>query len=174
MKTREQIYGREATGLLRDISLYRAVTGSQLIRLYPGKENIVPNLLAHLSRQGRIFYDEVSDFYYADRQGKPDAGMTAAIWVLIDFIDRVEYHSASDFPAKLIFFAAGEVYEVIHVPLTQEALINHIWTQQQEEDPPHRIVVVDNPDQIVSIDIPGTSGYCTVDADGRVVYFKKD
>ena len=53
---------------------------------------------------------------------KQDAGMMAAVWVLIDFIEEVEFHSVSDYPAKLLFFAGGEVYEVIYVPLNQEAL----------------------------------------------------
>ena len=37
MKTREQIYGQEATSILRDITMYRALTEEQLLRLYPAK-----------------------------------------------------------------------------------------------------------------------------------------
>ena len=33
--------------------------------------------------------------------------MMAAVWVLIDFIEEVEFHSVSDYPAKLLFFAGG-------------------------------------------------------------------
>ena len=39
MKTREQIYGQEAAGLLRDVSMYRALTEMQLLKLYPHKES---------------------------------------------------------------------------------------------------------------------------------------
>ena len=35
MKTREQIYGQEAAGILRDVSMYRALTEMQLLKLYP-------------------------------------------------------------------------------------------------------------------------------------------
>lgn len=174
MKTRDEIYGQEAADLLRNITMYRVLTERQLLRLYSGKEEKIKNLLLHLTRQGRIFYDSISGAYYAEQRTRPDPGMTAAVWVLLDFIDKVEYHSVSDFPAKLIFFAAGEVYEVLYVPLSQEALVSHLWSKQEEESPPRRIVVVDAPEQISSIDIPAVSGYCTVGKDGGVTYFKKE
>lgn len=174
MKTREELYGNEATDLLRSVSMYRVLTEQQLLRLFGGKEDKIKNLLTHLLRQGRIFYNSTTATYYAEQRMTPDPGMTAAIWVLLDFIDKVEYHSASDFPAKLVFFAACEVYEVLHVPLGQEAMVNHLWSQMAEEDPPRRLVVVDSEEQIASIDIPSISGFCTVDGDGQVSYFKKE
>lgn len=174
MKTREEIYGQEAADLLRNITMYRVLTQAQILRLYSGKKEKIKNLLQHLTRQGRIFYDDVSGSYYAEQRMQSDPGMTAAIWVLLDFIDRVEYHSVSDFPAKLVFFAAGEAYEVLYVPLSQEALVSHLWSRQEEESPPRRIVVVDTPGQIDDINIPAVSGYCTVNKDGRVTYFKKE
>ena len=174
MKTREEIYGKEATDLLRSISMYRVLTEGQLLRLFGGKEDKIKNLLTHLLRQGRIFYDDAGATYYAEQRMTADPGMTAAVWVLLDFIDKVEYHSVSDFPAKLVFFASGEVYEVLHVPLGKEAMVNHLWSQQTEEDPPRRIVVVDSQEQIDSVSIPSVSGFCTVDADGQVSYFKKE
>ena len=35
MKTREQIYGQEAAGILRDVSMYRAMTEMQLLKAGP-------------------------------------------------------------------------------------------------------------------------------------------
>lgn len=174
MKTREELYGNEAADLLRSISMYRVMTEQQLLQIFRGKEDKIKNLLTHLLRQGRIFYDSKGATYYAEQRMTPDPGMIAALWVLLDFIDKVQYHSASDFPAKLVFFASGEVYEVLHVPLGQEAMLSHLWSQQNEDDPPRRIVVVDSEAQISSINIPAVSGFCTVDRDGRVSYFKKE
>ena len=54
MKTREQIYGQEAAGILRDVSMYRALTEMQLLKLYPHKESKIRNLLSYLQKQGRI------------------------------------------------------------------------------------------------------------------------
>lgn len=49
MKTREQIYGQEAAGILRDVSMYRALTEMQLLKLYPHKESKIRNLLSYLA-----------------------------------------------------------------------------------------------------------------------------
>ena len=43
----------------------------------------------------------------------------------MDFIGQVEYHAPGDFPVKLIFFANGELYEIVYAASGQEALINH-------------------------------------------------
>lgn len=54
MKTREQIYGQEAAGLLRDVSMYRALTEMQLLKLYPHKESKIRNLLSYLQSRAAL------------------------------------------------------------------------------------------------------------------------
>ena len=56
MKTRAELYGQEAKSLLRDITMYRALTEEQVLRLYPGKRETVRNLLSYLTKQNRIYY----------------------------------------------------------------------------------------------------------------------
>ena len=94
-----------------------------------------------------------------------------AAWVLLDFIGQVEYHAPGDFPVKLIFFANGELYEIVYAASGQEALINHALRDDRSGG--RRIILVDNPEDIRRIDCPGISGFCTVDAAGQVHYFKK-
>ena len=110
MKTREQIYGQEAAGILRDVSMYRALTEMQLLKLYPHKESKIRNLLSYLQKQGRIV--QRGEYYRipAEVEESIDHGLSKAVWVLTDFMEQVEYHSVSDYPAKIIFFADGEVY----------------------------------------------------------------
>ena len=128
MKTRAQIYEREAAALLRDISMYQVITEKQLFLLHPGKEDKTRNLLAYLVRQNRVW--QVDDFYCAaqDSTEDMDRGLLAAVWVLTDFIDRVEYHSVGDYPAKIIFFADGEVYEIIHAAQGKDCSVD--WIEQ--------------------------------------------
>ncbi len=175
MKTRQQIYGQEAASILRDVTMYRALKEEQLLRLYPGKQDKVRKLLGHLVRQGRISYDKDSGLYRAaaDDTVPIDQGLLAAVWVLVDFIDRVEYHSACDFPGKVVFFADGEVYEIVYAAYGQEALISHALSNRQG-DPPQYIILVDKPEQIMGLDVPNTSGYCTVSAEGAVQYYQKE
>ena len=94
MKTREQLYGKEAASLLRDISNYHCIRHEQIYRLYPDKDKaVMDNLLFYLTKQGRIFYDQPADIFCDSPDLEVDREMLAALWVLADFADRAEYHS---------------------------------------------------------------------------------
>ncbi len=173
MKTRAQIYERDARGLLRDISMYRVLTEEQLLRLHPGRDDKTRNLLAYLVRQNRAWL--VNGFYCAaqDSMDDMDRGLWAAVWVLADFIDRVEFHSVGEYPVKIIFFAGGEVYEIIHAAQGKEVLLSHVLADPGEQ-PSRYLVLVDDPAQITELDIPNVSGYCTVSPAGEVQYYLKE
>lgn len=173
IKTRAEIYGVEASTLLQVISMYPGLTEQQLLRFYPGKDSKVKTLLSSLEKQGRIQRDRYGK--YLPQGGFPtkvDQNMGKAVWVLLDFLDRVEYHTNSDFPVKIVFFSDGEEYEIICVSHGQEALISQAM-RLRKEAVPRRIVVVESPSQINALVFPGISGYCTVSADGQVHYYQK-
>lgn len=173
MKTRADLYGQEAASLLRDISMYRALMEEQILRLYPGKRDKIKNLLAYQVKQNRIWY--TGGLYCAAPDGAKelDKGLLAAVWVLADFIDRVEYHSVGDYPAKIIFFADGQVYEIVHAVQGKETLLAHVLADTSEE-PSNYLVLVDEPEQIEQLQLPHASGYCTVSPDGEVQYYQKE
>ena len=174
MKTREQIYRKEAAELLRDLTTYHYMYRNQILRLYPGKESKIENLLSYFTRQSRIFCDKDLDMYHDGTEATPDMSMLASIWVLIDFFEKVEYHSAVDFPATLVFVADGELYEVMYVSADKEAVMEHAMAQQGS-DAEKRIVIVEYTDQIGRLSIPYVTAYCTVDMQtGSVQYFKQE
>ncbi len=174
MKTREQVYGREAAAILRDISMYRVLTAEQILRLHPGKDakeqRKIRNLLTYLVKQQRAWLSEDEQFYLAapDALEDMDRGLFAAV-----FMDEVEYHSVGDFPAKLIFFAGGEVYEIIHAAQGKEVLMSHVLSDPGEQ-PSRYLVLVDDVSQIEELQIPHASGYCTVSPEGQVQYYQKE
>lgn len=173
MKIRGQIYSQEASSLLRDISMYQVLREKQLLGLYPGKEKAVKSLLSYMVKQGRITQE---DDYYCAGPGcmeRLDRSLLAAVWVLIDFIDRVEFHAVGDFPAKLIFFADDKVYEIVHAEQGRENLLTHLMSQKGE-DFSRFIVLVDTPEQIEELNLPVVCGYCTVSQDGEVQYYQKE
>lgn len=173
IKTRANIYGQEAAGLLRLVSIYPGILETQLIRFYPGKEDKVRNLLSHLTKQGRIVRKEAGGYVpYGAAREPVNGSMVSAVWILLDFIDRTEFHSASDFPAAVIFFAEGELYEIVPVPTGQEALIAQALSRNREYAG-RRIVLVDTSEQIAGISFPCISGFCTVDGSGQTTYYKK-
>lgn len=180
MKTREQIYRRETAGLLRDITMYHVLTVEQLVRLHPihntpnGREKII-SLLTYLIKQGRVWHEEDSPYYCDSEEGPGgmDRGLFAAVWVLSDFIDQTDFHSTGDFPAKIIFFANGEVYEIVHAAPGKETLLSQMLSNEGEQ-PSRYLVLVDDPAQIRELRIPNASGYCTVSPEGEVHYYQKE
>ena len=171
MKTRAEIYANEAADLLRTVTMYPGLSEQLLLCFHPGKEDIAKALLSHLERQGRIFQADSDGFFLTGQTPKTDRTLVRAVWVLLDFIQRVDYHAPADFPVKLVFFADGELYEVAYVAAGQEALVCHALRNNKGGS--RRIMLVDTPAQISKIDCPGVSGFCTVDAHGQTNYFKK-
>ena len=174
MKTREQIYGKEAAALLRDITTYRCIKHQQLLKLYPGKERQIDSLLAHLVRQGRVFHNTDTDTYFDSPDMQTDPDILSALWVLADFSGRTDYHSSDEFPVKLIFFAEGETCEVICLSPEKETLIEHALSLASDEYGGKRILIVEDTGQIPRINIPNAI-FCTVDPHtGEVQYYRKE
>ena len=173
MKTRDEIYSKEASELLRIITTYRILTYKQLLRLFPGRSKKIQAILKGFGHQGRILYDtETGIVRSADESNEAsDMGMIDAFWVLLDFIKRAEYHTAGEFPVKISLFADAEMYEIVRICAGQEALTNHALSAVK--DPPRRIIIVDLPSQVASINIPNTAGFCTVSSDGEIEYYSK-
>ena len=179
MKTREQIYGQETAAILRDISMYCVLTEEQIFRLHlckSGREREkIKSLLSYLVKQQRVWRTEDERYYCAapDAADGMDTGLFAAVWVLADFIDQVEFHSVGDYPAKIIFFADGEVYEIVHAAQGKEVLLSRVLADGGEQ-PSRYLVLVDDLAQIPELDIPHANGYCCVSPEGEVRYYQKE
>lgn len=158
--------------MLREISMYPGVLEKQLLRFHPGKEEHVKAMLSQLIKQGRIRKEADSSYYTsgADIKAK-DHSLIQAVWVLLDFLDHVEYHTASDFPVKIVFFTNSQAYEIICALQGQEALICQA-VQRLKEQSVRRIVLIETPEQIPALAFSSIAGYCTVDKTGTVRYYK--
>ena len=173
MITRKEIYSQEATEILRVITTYKTLEERQIIALFPNKKDVTVNLLSYLVKQGRIFFNPESKRYSLDEScdQTPDPVMIAAFWILLDFIDNISYHTASDFPIKISFFADEELYEIIHFAPEKQHLISHLLSET-EKCGTRRIILMDSADLIKDFGIENVSGYCTVDVGGNVQYYK--
>ena len=68
MKTRAELYGREAAMLLRDITMYHVLTKQQLLRLYPMQQEKIEKLLSYLSAEAQRCGDAEFDIPYSRQQ----------------------------------------------------------------------------------------------------------
>ena len=174
LKNRAAIYQREAAEMLHNISLYPGLTEEQLCRFFPEKEATAKTLLAHMLKEGRVYRAE-NCRYYANQEARnnADKDLSRCVWVLLDFIDQVEYHTVAEFPAAILCFANGELYEIVPIPQGKETMICQLLHKPQK-DAGKRIVVVEDTSQIELLDIPQAAGFCTVAEDGTISYYKKE
>ncbi|MDR1630771.1 MAG: DUF5697 family protein [Oscillospiraceae bacterium] len=172
MKTREVLYANEAAELLRILSSYKALYTEQVYRLFPGRESMIRTLLFNLRQQKRIFGSRDGRILSALEDIEPDRSTIKTFWILLDFINRVEYHAPGIFPVALFFFLDSELYEVIYVPPSQEAMICHACGGNKEITG-KRIVVVEETSQIEKISFSSISGFCTVSEAGKIQYFQR-
>ena len=143
--------------MLHNISLYPGLTEGQLCRFFPEKEVTAKTLLAHMLKEERIFCAE-NGRYYANQEAQngADKDLSRCVWVLLDFIDQVEYHTVGEFPAAILCFANGELYEIVPIPQGKETMICQLLRQPQK-DAGKRIVVVDDAAQIELLDTSFTA-----------------
>ena len=172
MKTREDLYSKEAAELIRVVSSYKALYTEQVIRLFPNQEEKIRTLINSFRQQKRIWLSQDGKMIKVSEDVETDAGTIKAFWILLDFIDRVEYHNVGSFPVNLSFFLDAEFYEVAFVSQNQEALISHALAGKPDEIG-KRIVIVDDSEQIEKINIPGAGGFCTVSENGTIQYYQR-
>ncbi len=172
MKTREQIYGKEAAEIIRCVSSFHCVRRDQLKRIFPESGDKLDILLTYLLRQERIYHaPDKADIFYDSPEMETDTEMLSAISVLCDFAERAEYFSVGEYPVKIFFFADGELYDVLVVPPGKEALVNCAAREQKEDS--QCLVIVEDIEQAEKIDIPNIAAFCTVDVQsGEVEYYK--
>lgn len=117
MKNRVAIYQREATEMLQNIAQYPGLTEEQLCRFFPEKESTAKILLSHMLKEGRAYRADNGRYYINQEiQNGADDTLSRCIWVLLDFIEQVEYHTAGEFPVEVLCFANGQLYEIVPIP----------------------------------------------------------
>lgn len=173
MKTRDQIYDSEARGLLRALGVYHCLSHDQIEGLFPEKKGIMDNLLTYLLYHRRIW--QVGERYYASEEDQAPSppGLNAALRVLAEFIPNVDFHSAGDYPAQIIFFANDEIFEIVYAESGREALLSHLMTDAKEQGSKY-IVIVEKLDQIEKISAPNIKVYCTVSEGGEVKFYQRE
>ena len=153
MRTRDDL--TEAKEVVRVLSLYGALLFQQVLALFPGRAETVRNMIARMVKQKRLFYLQDCCAVAISPERELDTGMVSAFWVLIDFLDQVDYHTSSDFPVTISFFTeGGEAYDIISIAPGQENTMNHALWYVKGEDMPKRLVVVDSRNRFQNLKSP--------------------
>lgn len=92
--------------------------------------------------------------------------------MLLDFIDKAEFHTLANYPSVICFFAKGNMYEIVFVPIGQEIVLSHAFQRLTDENTAKRIVIVEKSEQIYQLNISNTVGYCKVQPNGSIEYYQ--
>lgn len=157
----------------RLVSMYHTLEIEQLGRLFPelGEEKL-KMLLGRLEKSGRLAVDTEKGMVHYTKEETYNQAMIAAFWVLLDFYPEITYHTASEYPVALTFYTDKDIFDVIYVSSEKEVVLNHAL-RSYGEGSPHRLVIVEHPEQISRIHFPGITAYCIVLPDGKIQYFRK-
>ena len=137
---------------------------------------VVQNIMGYMSRGGMIAVDD--DLQYAAltkaaMKAGADQKLIASFWVLLDSIQRIEYHARAAYPSQLFLFMDGAEFEVLYAALGDEALISSVYSKKDEDT--RYFVVVEQPEQIETLEIPRVEWFCTVAEDGKLEkYIQED
>ena len=165
-------YKVDAGELIRVISTYQTLQVKQIYALFPNRAEIVEVLLKRFIQANRIFYDNIFDLVSYEKEIKPNIAIIKCFWVLLDFIEKIEFHTIADTPANICFFAQQELYEIVYVPKKKEIFMNHAFSCMVEKIESKRIVVIEQEEQIHKLHILNTVGYCKVLDSGKITYYQ--
>lgn len=171
LKSKEQ--EKHLTEIVRLLSMYQALTFSQISKLFPElPEEKLFTLIRRLEKNGRLTYLMDKEILLFSKECESTPATIASFWVLLDFQPDITYHTVSEFPVTLTFYTQSDAYDVIYVPEEKEILINHALSNYPE-NAPRRLVIVNHSGQIPLMNFPGIAAFCTVTENGQVQYYKK-
>lgn len=167
-----QLYPVQQAEIRHLLAMYQQLSTGQLLRFFPDlSERRLLSLIRQQAKRGRLFYDPETAMVQYSRDISPPFGMQQAVWVLLDFLPTVTYHTVSSYPFLLTFYTFAEAYDVIYIPPGQEMLLNHILSSPPPEAP-RRLAIITDLEQISLLAIPNLSAYCKVHSDGTVNYYQ--
>lgn len=133
----------EEQHLLKWLSQYEILSREQAIRMLHGKtREVAEKIIRGLQKQRRIVYINRGSHIALDRMTKVDRKMAIALWILIQFIDRVDplAHYPSAYPSQIFFLKESTGYEIIVLGAGEERLTTLL---QPQENMKYIIVVPD-------------------------------
>lgn len=157
---------QDEQNIIKWLSQYGALPKIQISRLLQVTDAAEEKILKNLQRQRKIA--EVGGGYYwsLDRFCKPDQRTVLAVWVLIQFIDKVDSkaHCPATDPAQLYFLKENAGYEIV---VLYEGEEHQVKLLRPDEDLKY-IIVVPNTEMIPHLKVPNVPClFATVDFAGN-------
>lgn len=163
------------------IQKYNVLYKSQIYAYFAkdGRERFAGKALSVLEKEREILIQPETKLVALSEaaQNVRDYGTLRCVWALLGIMDqkKVEQHFLADkgeYPVRIIFVGDGEIYDILYVSQEEISLVNNLFARKRIEGCGH-IVVVENLQDIPQIHISDVVGFCTVDEDGKIEYYRK-
>lgn len=179
MENKQKAVEREVKELIQK---YNALYKSQVYEFFAkdGREQFVGKALKALEKERDIYINQEMKLIAVNEEsyGAREYGTLQSVWALLGIMDqkKVEEHflaSREEYPVRIVFVGDGEIYDILYVSEAEVCVTNNLFARKRIDGCGH-IVVVENPENIPEIQIPDVVGFCTVEEDGKVEYYRKD
>ena len=172
MKLIRNRYEKKTNNILHTIALYKTLKPNQIYQMNLGKEENTKSTLKYLIKQKRIVYDDTQDIIAINEAfaKNPTWHYLNGFYVLLDFMDTLEYHSSSTYPITITFFAKGEQYDIIYFEEGEEMMTNLALSLMKKQES-KKLVLIQKTEQIPKIKIEGKVTYCILDENKKVNYY---
>ena len=148
------------------LSQYGALQKTQVIRMLNKPKRTAEKILQNLHKQLMIADLAGGYFIGLDNLCQPDYRMITAVWVLTEFIDKINplSHYPATYPAQLFFLKDNTGYEVLVIREGENDLLRFL---KPEEDLKY-IIVLPNVQLFSELKLPkGNFIFATVDFKGK-------
>ena len=110
------------------LTQYGPLPQTQIVSLLRHKPpEVAAKIIRGLKRQQMIF--DIAGGYYlgVDPMGQPDQRIIHAVWVLLQFADKVEpmAHYPATYPSQLFFLKEGMGYEIVVLYINKVKPLSH-------------------------------------------------
>ena len=167
--------------VLEIVKRYNAIYKRQLYAFFrqDGRDAYVGKALKALEKEQRIYINSDTRIVAANENSyrAGETGTIQAVWVLLSLMKqkKIEEHflvSKEEYPVRIVFVGDAELYDILYISRKEAGLADRMFAKRDMEKNGH-IVVVESPEDIPAINLPGAIGFCTVKEDGQVEYYKK-
>lgn len=172
MKTRAD-FMEDAKNVLEIITTYKVLKQEQLLRaIFNKNQQKRQAVIRLLEREKRIYLCD--DLVSSEEKWSKhyDKGLITAFWILLDFEDEVLFHTLSAFPAKIDFVTYEDAFDIIAVEKGQETFLNAFYKRHVDKTVKH-LVAIEDKEQMHKLSFPGIAGFCLVDDNGNISYYKE-
>ncbi len=168
---------KELHELKKLLGEYGVLEFAQIYAYFGYKDaEVIRGIMSYMTRNALIAADAGTQLAAASKAtlaNGPDRKLIASFWAMLRYEGDIEYHTRTEYPSQIYFFAGGCEYEVVYVALGDENLMNSVFSRAPESDTRY-LVVVEEPKQLESLYLPRVEWFCTVEGGNVRQYIQED